>query len=132
VKILDLVGRQDTGLVGHGEIMKIFELFNPEKFKDGDFDVKEDLIYYMNNQPEFYRKQYYPMMIKFKKHHECGKQVNPKAFIPLVKNAFEMYANEFPVETIRDGLKTEMCEEICAEIHKIELENIKNGHYDGK
>lgn len=111
--------------------MKIFELFNPENFKKEDFDLKDDLIFYMNSQPEFYRKQFYPTMCKFKTMHESGKNVSPTAFKSLVEKAFQSYKNEFPVEGIEKSLTKEFMEEICAEIHKVELENIKQGHYDG-
>ena len=130
--IRDRVGKQDIGRVGHGNYMKIFELFNPDKFKDEEFDIKDDLMFFMNNQPEFYRKHYYPSMCKFKSMHEAGKKLSPAAFRPMVEKAYKMYTSEFPLESLDDTINKETCEEICTKVHSTELENIKQGHYDGK
>jgi hypothetical protein len=104
--------------------MRINEMFfpatsesNPEK--ELEFDLTDDLIFYMNNEPSFYRKEYFPAMLKFKKYCEEGKQIHPRAFKKLVSKAFEQYQNKFQVE----GL------EVCAAIHKLESTNVKEGHY---
>jgi hypothetical protein len=110
--------------------MRIDELFDPNKFKKDDYNLKDDLVFYMNNQPEFYRQHYYPAMCTFKEYFESDKEVNPRAFGKLVERAYKMYRKEFPVQGLNETLDKDIFEEICAEIHKTELENIKQGHYD--
>lgn len=100
--------------------------------KELGFDLKDDLMCYMRNDPEFYRKEYYPVIRKFAKYSKSGKTVAPRAFKSLVDNAYEGYQNKFPVEGMAPELSNEMCEDICNEIHRSELEYIKNGHYDEK
>jgi hypothetical protein len=112
--------------------MKIFELFNPEKIKKEDFDLKDDLIFYMNNQPEFYRKHYFPTMCRFKECYDKNIKVNPAAFGKLVEKAYKMYYQEFPVKDLNENLGKDIFEEICAEIHSMELENVKKGQYNIK
>lgn len=110
--------------------MRIDELFNPEQYKKEDFDLKDDLIFYMNNQPDFYRKHYYPSMCKFKECYDKDIEINPRAFGKLVERAYNLYLKEFPVKGLTETLDKDIFEEVCAEIHKMELENIKQGHYD--
>jgi hypothetical protein len=110
--------------------MRIDELFNADNYKIEDFDLKDDLIFFMNSEPEFYRKSYYPTMCTFKEYHDKGKKINPLAFKKLVEKAYLEYSKEFPVEGLEKNISKEMCEEICTELHKIELENIKSGQYD--
>jgi len=110
--------------------MRIDELFNPDNFQLEDFDLKDDLIFFMNTEPNFYRKAYYPTMCTFKEYHDKGKNINPLSFKTLVEKAYKEYKKEFPVEGLENDISKEICEEICAEIHKIELENIKQGHYN--
>jgi hypothetical protein len=114
--------------------MRINEMFfpatsesNPEK--ELDFNLTDDLIFYMNNEPSFYRKEYFPAMLKFKKYCEEGKQIHPRAFKKLVSKAFEQYQNKFQVEGLKDSLSEEMCQEVCAAVHRLESENVKEGHY---
>lgn len=92
--------------------MKIFELFNPN-IKREEFDLRDDLIFFMRNDPQFYRSQYHPFLQKFNRHCDAGRGVSPKAFIPIVKQAFESYKNTFPVEGMEETLKREDLEEVC-------------------
>lgn len=98
--------------------------------KELGYDLKDDLIFFMNNDPEFYREDYFPKMIKFKKYLESGKSIQPRAFESMVKHAYECYQKKFPVEGLKPELDKETCEGICTSIHETETKNIKEGHYD--
>lgn len=111
--------------------MNVNELFGSEdnKKKDLGYDLKDDVIFFMNNDPEFYRKRYFPAMLKFDQYCKEGKNVSPKGFERLVKEAYAVYQNKFPVEGLETTLKDNMCEEICEEIHKRESKNCQDGAY---
>jgi len=104
--------------------------FRGEKKDMLGYDLKDDLICFMQNDPTFYRKEYYPVIHKFKEYTKSGKTVAPRAFEGLVKHAYECYQNKFPVEGLDPTLEADMCEDVCKEIHRIEEENIKKGLYD--
>jgi hypothetical protein len=114
--------------------MLIFELFNqtPTQEKELDYDLKEDLICFMQNDPMFYRESFFPAIHKFKKLSEQGKKVHPKAFGSVVKKAYEQYKEKFPVQGLQESLEGDMFEEICVEIHRMETQHVKDGHYDEK
>ena len=96
------------------------------------YDLCDDMMCFMNNEPSFYRKDYFPAMHKFKEYVKAGKSVHPRAFEGLVKKAFESYKNKFPVEGLDQALDKEMMEKICNEIHRLETDNVNNGHYDNR
>lgn len=98
--------------------------------KELGYDLKDDLICFMRNDPEFYRKQYFPILNKFESYVKDGRSVSPRAFESLVNKAYECYKNKFPVEGLDAKLDEEMCQEVCNEIHKSETEYIKDGKYD--
>ena len=112
--------------------MHINELFgsDEDKKKDLGYDLKDDLIFYMQNDPAFYRKEYFPTMLKYDKYCKEGKQVSARGFKKLVDYAYECYQNKFPVEGLERNLDEEMCEAICKAIHEQETKNCKNGFYD--
>jgi hypothetical protein len=111
--------------------MNINELFGTEdKKKDLGYDLKDDLVFFMNNDPEFYRKKYYPTMLKFDEYFKEGKMVGPRGFEKLVREAYAIYQNKFPVEGLESTLESEMCEEICNFIHEQETKNCKDKFYD--
>jgi hypothetical protein len=111
--------------------MIIKELFdnNLEKKDDLGYDLKDDLSIFMNNDPEFYRKRYFPTMLKFKEYCEQGKTIRPIAFKKLVTDAYEIYREKFPVEGLKNKLDEEMCMEICKNILEQETKNVKEGAY---
>ena len=103
---------------------------NDSNKKELGYDLCDDLMCFMNNEASFYRKDYFPVMNKLKEYVKAGKEVHPRAFEKLVKKAFECYKNRFPVEGIDEALDKEMLEKICNEVHRTEIENVKQGHYD--
>ncbi len=112
--------------------MKINELVDPQNFNAEEYDVKEDLIFFMNNDPDFYRKFYYPSMCKMKLHVDRGDEFNTSKFMPLIKHAYEEYKVKFPVKNIDSNLSEEDLLDISSKIYETELENISNGHYNIK
>jgi hypothetical protein len=92
--------------------MKIFELFNPNTKRE-DFDLADDLIFFMRNDPQFYRGEYHPFLQKFNRHCDAGRSIKSNAFIPIVKKAFEHYQNTFPVEGMEEQLSAQDLEEVC-------------------
>ena len=111
--------------------MEIDELLNNkhEGKKDLGYDLMDDLMFFMNNDPQFYRKKYFPTMLKFDKYCDQGKHVGPRGFEPLVKFAYECYQNKFPVEGLEPELDKDLCEKICNELHKRETKNCEDGVY---
>lgn len=95
-----------------------------------DFDLEDDLLFFMNNDPDFYRKQYYPVMLKFNKYCNSNRRVKPVAFSKLVNSAYEAYKVKFPVEKLPDQLDKELCETLCTKIHEDETKNCNEGIYD--
>ena len=113
--------------------MNIDELLDkkPQGKKALEYDLMDDLMFFMNNDPDFYRKRYYPTMLKFDKYCKEGRKVSPKAFEGLCKEAYESYRNKFQqVEGLEPQLDEEICEKICNHIHEQETKNCKEGMYD--
>ena len=95
-----------------------------------DYDLQDDLVFFMNNEPMFYRKQYYPTMLKFYKFYKSGRSVSPRGFERLVSDGYKDYYNKFRSASLPQRLNPEMLEKICHHIHTQELENCKNGVYE--
>lgn len=112
-------------------IMQIQELFPKDSLNQQlGYDLKEDLMCFMTHDPEFYRKEYFPVMHKFKQYVESGRQVQSRAFKSLVEKAYNQYQKKFPVEGLESDLPKDVCEEVCNHIHEQETKHIKDGHYD--
>jgi hypothetical protein len=110
--------------------MRIDELVDPNKFSAEEYDLQDDLKFFMNNDPEFYRKHYYPNVIKMKICRERGDEFNSDKFQDLVKEAYKVYKEKFAVKDLKSSLDDEQLSEICSKIYEDEMNNIKSGHYD--
>ena len=114
--------------------MNIDELLDTKtqnKKKSLGYDLMDDLMFFMNNDPQFYRKRYFPTMLKFDKFCKEGKTVSPRGFEKLVKEAYEIYRNKFQqVEGLEPQLDEEICEKLCRHIHEQETKNCDEGMYD--
>jgi hypothetical protein len=115
--------------------MKIQDLFEnipsrlPEKMDQLPFDLQDDLIFFMRNDNEFYRRHYYPHIVKCKHHLNQGQNLSNRVFEPLVRHAFECYSNKFPIRELPESLSEKMCEEICNKIKSEESKNISKKIY---
>lgn len=110
--------------------MKIDELVNLEKYNVDEYDLHDDLQFFMNNDPDFYKKHYYPTVLKMKLCRDRGDDFNPINLSSLVHEAYELYKKKFPVKNLESKLKNEDLEKVCSKIYETEITNIKLGHYD--
>ena len=143
---LDPNGRHDIGVVGLGN-MKLFEMFGnkempvedmiktgPSKIiKDEmgkyEFDLAEDLVFFMHNNDDFYRKHFFPIIKTCKAQFESGGKFSHRVFKKVIEKAYESYKKEFPVKELDDSLEDEFTEKVALHIYETELENIKGNLY---
>lgn len=112
--------------------MRIDELVNVEKFNADEYDIKDDLIFFMNNDSDFYRRHYYPCIIKMKLHHDRGQEIDSEKLRPVIKHAYSVYKEKFPVKNLDKDLEKPDIDDMCAKILETELENFSQHQYDGK
>lgn len=107
--------------------MLIFEVLgSPHIQKEVDFDLHDDLIYFMNADKDFYRQNYYPIQTKFHKHCGSGRSVDPMAFRNVIVKAYESYRQKFPLPQLDKQLSEEQVREICEKLHGQEFEAYEN------
>lgn len=145
MQILVQDGRHVIGVVGLGN-MKITELFNnpkepldallgtnddnEEKEKESKFDLDDDLIFFMHNNDDFYRRNLFPVLKVCKNKFDHGGGFSHRMFKPIVMKAYEAYKKEFPLRELTDSLEEEKCEAIARKIYETELGNMKDGKYE--
>lgn len=124
--------------------MKIFELFNNNKSpvdldKDQEkdhnqdefkFDLGEDLVYFMHNNDNFYRKNFFPILKVCKNKFDAGRGFSHRIFKPVVIKAYEEYKKEFPLRELEDKLEDSIYEKISRQIYETELGFMRDGRYE--
>ena len=96
-------------------------------------DMLDDLHFFMHNDPNFYRKKFYPMIARVRDHIKSGKRCKDTVFRPCVDVATEMYCKMFKIPGNEKSVFTDTDrDELARKIFGQEVENIKQGHYDGE
>ena len=98
--------------------------------KDGlDFDLVDDLFFYMNHDDDTYRRHTYPSIVKYKKARTNGDDTDHLLFGSAVTNAYKKYCEEFKEKRLPEKLPRDVFNKICHKLHTEEGNNIDDGAY---
>ena len=127
--IQDLDIKLDTGHVERGN-MKLNEIGIKLDNKI-DFDLIEDALVYMKNDPQFYRKSYYPAIAKIADLQRAGSIYEPDDIIkPMVTDGLNNYCKKYKLANMPDDIFKENDKlRLINKIREDELKAISNGEY---
>lgn len=109
--------------------MRIDEFTNKDDNKL-NFDVVEDAVVFMRNDPQFYRKHYYPSVASMADRHRSGKKFDKSVLGSMVDNGINCYCKKFNLaRKPADIFTMDDRQAILNRIASEELENIKKGDY---
>lgn len=120
--------------------MRINELLESKKFKDEDFvkhgesgreidyDLAEDLIFFMNNDDDIYRRHVYPSIHKCLERINSGKDSSPSVFQDAVRESYKNYIERYPIRELPEDISDKQLVEICEKM----LEEVCTHHEEGK
>ena len=109
--------------------MKIDDL----NLKIGDklpFNVVEDIVVYMKNDPDFYRKEVFPNLGGVQEAVLSGGKFNKKNLLPMIEKACESYVQKFDIpKRPADLLSREEKMEAIGILLKGEADAFRNKEY---
>lgn len=88
-------------------------------------DYLDDLLFFMDNDPMFYRKQFFPLISKFQAYIKKNKNCNRGVFIKCIKNAKKEYCEKFDIDENHKSLSDDKLKELSGQIYDREIENLK-------
>ena len=143
--ILDQSGKHVIGVAGLGD-MKLYEMFGNQDISIEDmlktdtkvvkneqgkyeFDLGEDLVFFMHNNDDFYRRHFFPVLKTCKAQFESGGKFSHRVFKPIINKAYEAYKKEFPIRELEESLEDDFKEQVARNIYDTELKNLEDGLY---
>jgi len=110
--------------------MKIVEFTHADN-KELPFDVVEDAIVFMRNDPMFYRREYYPTVTKLADMTRAGKPCNKmKMFSSMVEAGINQYCRKFKLADQADEIfNNDDRSAIIDKLFSEEMDLIKKGEY---
>jgi hypothetical protein len=121
--------------------MRIRELLEGKKFNDLEFikqdeegtginyDLIEDLAFYMHNDDDIYRKIMFPRVVNCVEGLKAKKQLDPKIFKAAVEESYKHYIKKFPIRQLPDTLDEEQCLEVCKKLYNDFRKDYDEGKY---
>ena len=122
--------------------MRIIELLEGKDFddlqfvkghEDGgreiDYDLPDDLIFFMNHDDDVYRRIVYPSVSKCVDRIDNNQKTTPSLFTNAVKESYKQYVKKYPIRELPDELDEEACNEACKKMHEEVCKNHSEGKY---
>lgn len=112
-------------------MVKVNEVTNLNEEKDLPYDVVEDAVVFMRNDPMFYRRHYLPAIMRIADLHRAQKKYNPsKILSPCIEEALTRYCRKYNIaRTPEEVFTSEDRSAILQKIYSEEMDQIKRGGY---
>jgi hypothetical protein len=83
---------------------------NTEGGRELDYDLAEDIVHFMHNDDQVYRRHVYPKIAHYLEHK---RKVKSELFGPAVKESYKLYVQKFPIRELPDDLDEETYQQVC-------------------
>ncbi len=94
-----------------------------------DFDVLEDLIFFMHNDDDTYRRHLYPVILKCVQAVKQKKKLNSSIFADSVRNSYKNYLANYSIQELPDDLDEKQVKEACKKLSDDVYTHIADGKY---
>lgn len=124
-----------------GLTMRIIDLLESKDFdelefvsKNGDkselnYDLIEDLAFFMNSDDDIYRRLVYPAVHKCINCIKNKTKINSNIFRPAVIESYKTYIKNFPIRELSDDIEEELCNKVCLKMKEDLMKNYQEGKY---
>lgn len=121
-------------MVKRSEILENDMMDNSPENKIGSelpYDVLDDVVVFMQNDPDFYRSETYPTLVDVQQAINNGGKFSKKQLFPMIDKAVETYIKKFNIPKRNDRVVHTDAEKMeCAtRLLNAEKENFRNKEY---
>lgn len=96
-----------------------------------EIDLLDDLKFFMENDPKFYRRMMFPLILKIKKQVKSGGTCRDTVFRPCIDNAVHAYCQKFKIPGNEKSVFTDVDrDKLARQIFGQEMDRIQQGVYD--
>jgi hypothetical protein len=101
-----------------------------EEGNEIDFDLADDLVFYLNNDDDVYRRFLHPAILKCVDKITADEEVKYTIFKSAVAKGYKQYIKQYPIRELPTDIETKIWKEVCKKIFDEVSTNMKDGHYD--
>jgi hypothetical protein len=100
-----------------------------EKGREIDYELEDDLIFFMNNHDQAYRRFLHPVINKCIQANKHKKKYNSNIFEHAVTESYKLYVKAYPIRELPDQLNEDEIKQICKKLSEEVYQHIADGKY---
>lgn len=95
-----------------------------------DFDLAEDLVFFLNNDDDTYRRHTHPAITKCIHKIKANENSHPSIFRVAALRGYKDYINKFNLNKLPDVLEEKVCDEVCRKMYEDTCKHVEEGRYE--
>jgi hypothetical protein len=95
-----------------------------------DFDLAEDLVFFLNNDDDAYRRHLLPAVHKFIDKQKAGDELKYTIFKTAVADGYNRYAQQYPMRELPTEIDKKTWKTACKKLFDDVSKDMEDGHYD--
>lgn len=104
--------------------MFLREITEKPAIKYSDEELSDDLLFYIEFDSDFYRREVYPELVRFKSLAKKSDNVKTTFFVPMLMKAVKFYCDKFDEDSSRDCFKTDNLKQLSAQLYNREMDEL--------
>jgi hypothetical protein len=106
------------------------EFVNPtETGREINYDLIQDLMYFMNHDDEVYRRHVYPSIAECLDQFTANRPTKSSMFKPAVDKSYQQYIKKYPIRELPQQLDEKTAKEVCDKMHEEVRKHLTDGKY---
>lgn len=114
----------------HFNDLQFIKTVSDDGDKELDFDLGDDLSFFMHNHDDAYRKYTHPVIVKILKLKKTNANASPSIFAKAVTECYKMYSSEYPIRELQSELDEDTLRSICKKVYEEACQHIEDGKYE--
>ena len=123
-------GKHVIGHAGHGDIMRLLEMFSPvggPRDDNQDIDWADDLKFFIDNDDKLLSNYIFPAVKKHEKY--VDHPMAYKIYMQPVKECLKVYLNTFEIDNAKNVFTNEVLEDVAKQMASRQTKHIMDGDY---
>lgn len=95
-----------------------------------DFDLADDLVFFLNNDDDAYRRHLLPAVHKFIDKQKAGEEIKCTIFKTAVADGYKLYTKQYPIRELPNDIDKKVWKTACKQLFDNISKDMEDGHYD--
>lgn len=105
--------------------MELFELNAKFDANNTEFDVADDIVFFMNTDADIFRRNLYPAKVKYKVELKKNREGADRVLCDAIQKSYKTYLEKFNLKTLPSTIDKDVLTNACSKL-KEQIANSSN------